>query len=86
VDSQVRAITQLFDIKNGRIRESAEVPHWSAIDLVLSDISGRKSGICWRWRDYAGKMARGGVYDQLAGGFHRYSVGRTMACAALPRR
>ena len=29
------------------------------------------------------KMARGGVYDQLAGGFHRYSVDEQLGRAAL---
>ena len=29
------------------------------------------------------KMARGGIYDQLGGGFHRYSVDAHLARAAL---
>ena len=29
------------------------------------------------------KMAAGGIYDQLGGGFHRYSVDARLAGAAL---
>ncbi len=35
VDSQVRSITQLFDIKNGGFGKAPKFPHCSAIDLVL---------------------------------------------------
>jgi uncharacterized protein YyaL (SSP411 family) len=75
VDAQVRAITQLFDIKNGGFGKAPKFPHCSAIDLVLERYQQTKERHLLAMADATlEKMARGGVYDQLAGGFHRYSV------------
>lgn len=84
IDAQIRSIRQQFDIKNGGFGTSPKFPHASAIDLVLEryqQTAGR-SGTGPRANEHLlaiaettlEKMARGGVYDQLAGGFHRYSV------------
>ena len=74
-DSQVRAITQLFDIKNGGFGKAPKFPHCSAIDLVLERYQQTKERHLLAMAETTlEKMARGGVYDQLAGGFHRYSV------------
>jgi uncharacterized protein YyaL (SSP411 family) len=75
VDSQVRSITQLFDIKNGGFGKAPKFPHCSAIDLVLERHQQTKERHLLAMAETTlEKMARGGVYDQLAGGFHRYSV------------
>src|SRR5499425_2923328 len=75
VDSQVRAITQLFDIKNGGFGKAPKFPHCSAVDLVLERYQQTKERHLLAMAETTlEKMARGGVYDQLAGGFHRYSV------------
>src|SRR5438445_11895461 len=75
VDSQVRAVTQLFDIKNGGFGKAPKFPHCSAIDLVLERYQQTKERHLLAMAETTlEKMARGGVYDQLAGGFHRYSV------------
>src|SRR5499433_335504 len=75
VDSQVRAITQLFDIKNGGFGKAPKFPHCSAIDLILEHYQKTKERHLLAMAETTlEKMARGGVYDQLAGGFHRYSV------------
>jgi len=75
VDSQVRAITQLFDIKNGGFGKAPKFPHCSAVDLVLERYQQTKERhLLVMAETTLDKMARGGVYDQLAGGFHRYSV------------
>ena len=75
VDSQVRAITQLFDIKNGGFGKAPKFPHCSAIDLVLERYQQTKERHLLAMAETTlKKMALGGVYDQLAGGFHRYSV------------
>ncbi|MBS1840470.1 MAG: thioredoxin domain-containing protein [Acidobacteria bacterium] len=75
VDSQVRSITQLFDIKNGGFGKAPKFPHCSAIDLVLERYQQTKERHLLAMAETTlEKMARGGVYDQLAGGFHRYSV------------
>jgi uncharacterized protein YyaL (SSP411 family) len=83
VDSQVQSLTQLFDIRNGGFGRAPKFPHCSSVDLILETyqrtasqgdgpVSGRH--LLAMAETSLEKMARGGVYDQLAGGFHRYSV------------
>jgi len=75
VDDQIQSITQLFDIKNGGFGRSPKFPHASAIDLLLERYQQTKEKHLLAMAETTlEKMARGGVYDQLAGGFHRYSV------------
>jgi uncharacterized protein YyaL (SSP411 family) len=75
IDEQIAAITQLFDIRNGGFGDAPKFPHASAVDLVLERYqqTGEKH-LRAMAETTLEKMARGGVYDQLAGGFHRYSV------------
>jgi len=75
VNSQIKSITQLFDIKNGGFGRAPKFPHSSAIDLILERYQQTKEKHLLAMAETTlEKMARGGVYDQLAGGFHRYSV------------
>jgi uncharacterized protein len=75
IDAQIKSITQQFDIKNGGFGGSPKFPHASAIDLVLERHQHSKEKHLLAIAETTlEKMARGGVYDQLAGGFHRYSV------------
>jgi uncharacterized protein YyaL (SSP411 family) len=75
VDAQIKSITQLFDIKNGGFGRAPKFPHASAIDLLLERYQQTKEKHLLAMAETTlEKMARGGVYDQLAGGFHRYSV------------
>jgi uncharacterized protein len=84
VDTQIRSLTQQFDIKNGGFGRSPKFAHSSAIDLVLERYQqtvSRSAAAPEKDKHLLAmaettleKMARGGVYDQLAGGFHRYSV------------
>lgn len=85
VFSALRAI----DIRHGGFGSQPKFPHSSALDLLI-DAASRPSptpvglqGVgTISMHDAArrsvlvtlDKMAKGGVYDQLAGGFHRYSV------------
>jgi uncharacterized protein YyaL (SSP411 family) len=75
IDAQIKSITQQFDIKNGGFGRAPKFPHASAIDLVLERYQQTKEKHLLAIAETTlEKMARGGVYDQLAGGFHRYSV------------
>ncbi len=84
VDVQIKSITQLFDTKNGGFGRAPKFPHASAVDLILERYQqtvGRSAAAREEHKHLLAmaettleKMARGGVYDQLAGGFHRYSV------------
>ena len=75
VDAQVKSITSLFDSTNGGFGRAPKFPHASAIDLLLERYQQTKDKRLLEMVETTlEKMARGGVYDQLAGGFHRYSV------------
>jgi uncharacterized protein YyaL (SSP411 family) len=75
VEEQINSITKLFDIKNGGFGRAPKFPHSSVIDLVLERYQQTKEKHLLAMAETTlEKMARGGVYDQLAGGFHRYSV------------
>jgi hypothetical protein len=75
VEQMVQAALGAFDRENGGFSQAPKFSHPPAVDLLID----------WYARtgeEQVGrviittleKMARGGVYDQLAGGFHRYSV------------
>jgi uncharacterized protein YyaL (SSP411 family) len=83
MDSQIKSLTQLFDIRNGGFGRAPKFPHCSSIDLILEEYqrtashgngSGSGRHLLAMAETTLEKMARGGVCDQLAGGFHRYSV------------
>jgi len=64
-----------FDTRNGGFGSQPKFPHPAALDLLLH--LGRNRANAEALEAFTvtlEKMARGGVYDQLAGGFHRYSV------------
>jgi uncharacterized protein len=75
VDAQISSLTQLFDIRHGGFGQSPKFPHASAVDLLFERHrqTGEKHLLAMAETTLE-KMAKGGVYDQLAGGFHRYSV------------
>jgi uncharacterized protein YyaL (SSP411 family) len=75
VDALVQAALKMFDPENGGFGSAPKFPHPSALDL-MTDFYVRTGNEQARnvLVTTLEKMARGGVYDQLAGGFHRYSV------------
>ena len=65
----------MFDAVNGGFGIAPKFPHPAALDLVIDSVcSKRIRRRCEPFLSTLTKMALGGVYDQLAGGFHRYSV------------
>ena len=75
VDKIVSSILAQFDPRNGGFGSQPKFPHPAALDLLLEVAINR--GNDWARAAFTAtleKMAGGGVYDQLAGGFHRYSV------------
>ena len=75
VDAQISSMTQQFDIGHGGFGRAPKFPHASAVDLLFTRYrqTGEKHALAMAETTLE-KMAKGGVYDQLAGGFHRYSV------------
>jgi uncharacterized protein len=86
-DKIAGSIVATFDPRNGGFGSQPKFPHPGALDLLLQVAVTRDGthGADQARKAFADqarkafsvtleKMARGGVYDQLAGGFHRYSV------------
>jgi uncharacterized protein len=75
IESMVESAVKLFDPEHGGFGSSPKFPHPSGMDLLMQRCADTGSE---QLRNIVSvsleKMARGGVYDQLAGGFHRYSV------------
>ena len=74
-DDQAESILNMFDSRNGGFGRSPKFPHPAAIDLLLEchQASG-KERLLQAAAFTLEKMGSGGVYDQIGGGFHRYSV------------
>jgi uncharacterized protein len=75
VNSIVESALKMFDVDHGGFGQAPKFPHPSLLDLLIHQYS-RSGGEPLRrvFVTTLEKMARGGVYDQLGGGFHRYSV------------
>jgi uncharacterized protein len=75
VDRIVTSAVKQFDPRNGGFGSQPKFPHPAAIDLLI-DLAARTGSEAAKQAATVTlqKMAKGGVYDQLAGGFHRYSV------------
>ena len=77
---------KMFDSRHGGFGQAPKFPHPSTLDLLIERYAqSRQNPATGDAPENAAKigeivtttleqMARGGVYDQLAGGFHRYSV------------
>jgi uncharacterized protein YyaL (SSP411 family) len=82
IDAIVESARKMFDEVNGGFGSSPKFPHPAALDLVMdqyvrtgsSNDRAENQELRTIFVHTLEKMARGGVYDQLAGGFHRYSV------------
>jgi uncharacterized protein YyaL (SSP411 family) len=77
IDAIVESARKMFDDVNGGFGAAPKFPHPAALDLVMDQYVRTGSSneeLRTIFVHTLEKMARGGVYDQLAGGFHRYSV------------
>ncbi len=68
-------LAQMYDADNGGFGQAPKFPHAGVYELLLREAYHSKSSrYCAMVTDTLRKMARGGIYDHLGGGFHRYSV------------
>src|SRR4051812_26672722 len=75
VDKIVTSAVSQFDPRHGGFGSQPKFPHPAILDLLLEVGMNRGTEEATRALTVTlEQMARGGVYDQLAGGFHRYSV------------
>ncbi|HEV7706535.1 MAG TPA: thioredoxin domain-containing protein [Gemmatimonadaceae bacterium] len=75
LDAAARGIAARYDARNGGFEGAPKFPQTMALDFLLRH--WRRSGAPQELaivRNSFVKMARGGIYDQVGGGFHRYSV------------
>ncbi|MGC2213645.1 MAG: thioredoxin domain-containing protein [Silvibacterium sp.] len=75
VDKLIESALKQFDARHGGFGSQPKFPHPAAIDLLI-DVAARTGNEAAREAATVtlAQMSRGGIYDQLAGGFHRYSV------------
>jgi uncharacterized protein YyaL (SSP411 family) len=75
VKAIVESIGGMFDAQNGGFGSAPKFPHPAAIDLLLEVyLETRQDWPLNIVTSTLEHMGRGGVYDQIGGGFHRYSV------------
>jgi uncharacterized protein YyaL (SSP411 family) len=75
IEAIVKSALGRFDAEHGGFGQAPKFPHPSAIDLLIEQYA--RTGdeqVRHVFVTTLEHMAKGGVYDQLAGGFHRYSV------------
>src|SRR5579863_3949930 len=75
IDAIQESAFKMFDAQHGGFGQAPKFPHPSALDLLIEQYARTKNeqlrNLIVTTLEH---MANGGVYDQLAGGFHRYSV------------
>ena len=75
IASIVKSVLGMFDERNGGFGQAPKFPHPGALDLLMGEYARtgdeRPKHVIVTTLEH---MAKGGMYDQLAGGFHRYSV------------
>ena len=70
-----RSLAQAYDMRNGGFGGAPKFPQAMALEFLLVYAARTDTGhameiVITTFR----KMARGGIYDQVGGGFHRYAV------------
>jgi uncharacterized protein len=75
IDAVIESALKQFDPTHGGFGNAPKFPHASAVDLLLERYqSTREPHLLEVAERTLEGMALGGVYDQIGGGFHRYSV------------
>ncbi len=74
-DDVLDSAVKMFDFRHGGFGSAPKFPHPAILDLMLDRYAhGNDQTLGSMATATLEKMAQGGVYDQLGGGFHRYSV------------
>ncbi|MFT4523831.1 MAG: hypothetical protein ACI8ZN_002787 [Bacteroidia bacterium] len=75
VDESITHWAKSFDYEHGGMNKAPKFPMPSNLDLLLRYASNTQNHALQSFVNLSLiKMARGGIYDQIAGGFARYSV------------
>jgi len=69
------AIRASFDAQNGGFGSAPKFPQPMLLEFLLRQCCRTGDPLCILMVEHTlGRMAKGGLYDQIGGGFHRYSV------------
>jgi uncharacterized protein YyaL (SSP411 family) len=75
VDKLVESVVRQFDPRHGGFGSQPKFPHPAALDLLIDTAARTGNEEAKKAATVTlTQMAHGGIYDHLAGGFHRYSV------------
>lgn len=82
INTAVSVLVQIFDNINGGFGQAPKFPQPTFLDFLIevnqsistADITNTKSRIDHITEYTLERMATGGMYDQIGGGFHRYST------------
>jgi uncharacterized protein YyaL (SSP411 family) len=75
LDQAARSLFDQYDWQDGGWGSAPKFPASSAIELLLRRFHRHSDNLALDMATHAlGHMRRGGIYDQIGGGFHRYSV------------
>src|SRR6266550_72751 len=75
IEAIVTSALGMCDARNGGFGQAPKFPHPGVLDLLMEHYERTgDEGVKSAFVTTLERMANGGVYDQLAGGFHRYSV------------
>ena len=75
IEAIVKSAVRMFDANNGGFGQAPKFPHPATLDLLIEQYARTGDDEVRNvFVTTLERMANGGVYDQLAGGFHRYSV------------
>ncbi|HEY2759273.1 MAG TPA: thioredoxin domain-containing protein, partial [Pirellulales bacterium] len=75
IDAAGAALERSFDFRNGGFGGAPKFPHPMDLQVLLRLWKRhRRTGLLDMVTTTLDKMAAGGIYDHLGGGFHRYSV------------
>ncbi|WP_345780118.1 thioredoxin domain-containing protein [Ornithinimicrobium faecis] len=77
LDAAVATLTRSYDQEHPGFGSAPKFPPSMVLEFLLRHHARTGSSTAWRMaQETATAMARGGLYDQLAGGFARYAVDR----------
>ncbi len=75
VDDALRDMMGRYDAEDGGFGGAPKFPQSANLDLLLAGYENRPTDVMWKAISHTlDRMARGGMYDQIGGGFHRYST------------
>jgi hypothetical protein len=75
IENAIKRVEEYFDYKNGGFGNKPKFPNTFNLDILLKEYLYTSNDKYLEMLELTlSKMCKGGIYDQLGGGFYRYSV------------